>query len=64
MLTTAFDTLDIDLLHYGTVLLRLTDSKRGNSHRPIINDIIDFLDLVDIDPRLAYVSESADEQNH
>ena len=63
MLTTAFDKYDMDLLHYGTGLLHLSDAKRGNSHNNIIRDIVVFLGLIELDPRLAYTlkRENTDE---
>lgn len=61
MLSSAFDNLDLDLLHYGTGLMFVSDRKRGNSHKAIIKDIIDFLEIFEIDPRFGYVYETDDE---
>lgn len=61
MLSTAFDNYDKDLLRYGTGLLQVSDNKRGNSHKSIIKDVVDFLGLIKIDPSLGYLNETINE---
>jgi hypothetical protein len=63
MLTTAFDKYDKELFHYGTGLLQVSDKKRGNCHKNIIKDVINFLGLIELDPSLGYVNGVTDEQN-
>jgi len=58
MLTTAFDKFDSDLFHYGTGLLMVSDKKRGNNHIEIIRNLIEFLDLIEIDPSLNYINDT------
>ena len=64
MLTTAFDKYDKELFHYGTGLLQVSDKKRGNCHKNIIKDVVNFLGLNELDPTLNYVNEITDEQNY
>jgi hypothetical protein len=64
MLTTAFDNYNKELLRYGTGLLQVSDTKRGNCHKNIIKDVVNFLGLIELDPSLGYVNEITDEQNY
>jgi hypothetical protein len=52
MLTTAYDTFDLEKIKHGLGTLSISDNIRGNDHMKIVKDFIKFYGLHQIDPTI------------